>query len=111
MKNLKDYAQFVVIFKAVIKNPDDEYLKTSTALRKIALKTAGCLDIVSFCDNDKETTISYWLDEASLNYWQKHQQHFLAKKIGREKWYKSYEVEILKLKNSYQSKNYERVKG
>lgn len=70
-------------------------------LRELALNSFGCLDFVSVSEGTTEVAISYWPDEASIRKWKAHTDHLLAQKLGREKWYESYLVQVAEIKREY----------
>ncbi|HEY5776435.1 MAG TPA: antibiotic biosynthesis monooxygenase [Xanthomonadales bacterium] len=85
---------YAVIFKATVAELDDEYSRTADRLRDLALKQYGCRDFVSFTDGNKEIAISYWDTEQQIRDWKNDPQHRLAQARGREKWYRSFSLEI-----------------
>ena len=93
---------FVVIFKAEVAQLDDEYSTTAQHLRQKALTHYGCLKFESFQENHQEIALSYWTDLASIQRWQQDSEHLIAQKIGRERWYKTYSVEIYEVLRQYQ---------
>ena len=52
----------VVIFRATVKQLDDEYLQQAGKLRQLALDHYGCLEFTALCEGDKEIALSYWPD-------------------------------------------------
>ena len=59
----------VVIFRATVKQLDDEYLQQAGKLRQLALDHYGCLEFTALCEGDKEIALSYWPDEGSVLRW------------------------------------------
>ena len=93
---------FAVIFKAKMNKVDDEYFEFAKQLRELAFIKYGCTEFVSASEADLEIAISYWQSEADILAWKQDAKHLTAQKFGQERWYESYEVEIVKLVRSYQ---------
>jgi heme-degrading monooxygenase HmoA len=45
--------------------------------------------------------IAYWKDEESIRKWKQHLEHLKAQKLGRERWFKSYQVRIGRVERAY----------
>jgi len=86
-----------VIFKATIAEFDDEYLRTAEHLKDLALTKYGCQDFVSVSDGNQEITISYWQTMEQIRDWKNDPEHRDAQILGRDKWYKSFSVEICEI--------------
>ena len=85
---------FVVIFKAEVAQLDAKYSQMAQQLRQKALEQYGCLKFESFQENTQEIALSYWADLESIRRWRQDSEHQIAQKFGRERWYKTYSVEI-----------------
>lgn len=94
---------FAVIFKAKVGKQDSYYLETISILRELAFNKYNCQDFIAVTENEKEIAISYWLSETDIQNWRKDAQHLVAQKLGKEKWYASYSVEVLEIKRRYSS--------
>jgi len=92
---------YAVVFKATVAEFDDEYFRLAAQLKELAFSKYGCLDFVSLTEGDKEIAISYWDNEKQIMEWKKDPAHRLAQEKGRNKWYKSYTVEIMELKRAH----------
>ena len=46
-------------------------------------------------------TISYWRDLESIKNWKMNSDHQIARRLGKEKWYKSYKLRIAKVEHDY----------
>lgn len=99
-----DNAVFVVIFRATISSLDEEYSKTAAMLREIALSQFGCLEFHAVSEGEKEVALSYWNDLRSIYAWKQHADHLAAQKLGRERWYSHYRVEVTQILYNYGKK-------
>ena len=92
---------FVVIFRAQVRQFDAEYSAMAAQMRELALTQFGCLSFNATTEGDQEIAVSYWPDEASIRRWKQHTEHLEAQRMGRERWYASYEVDIAEVQRSY----------
>lgn len=94
---------FVVIFKAKVRQFDDEYSQTAQRMRELALTEFGCLEFNAVTEGDLEIALSYWPSEDHIKAWKQHTEHLAAQKLGKQRWYESYSVEVVEVKRSYKS--------
>ena len=94
---------YAVIFKATVAQFDDEYFRVAEKLRELAFSKYGCLDFVAVTEGNEEIAISYWETMQQIRDWKNDPEHKLAQQAGRNKWYKSYCVEICEVNRFYQS--------
>ena len=92
---------FVVIFRATPQALDAEYSATAARLRELALTQFGCLEFTAVTEGDQEIALSYWPDEASIRAWKQQADHLMAQRLGRERWYSHYSVEIAEVRRRY----------
>jgi heme-degrading monooxygenase HmoA len=92
---------YVVIFKAKIRQLDDEYYQNAKLLRERAISKFGCIDFVSVQEKDCEVSLSYWQTEEQISTWKSDPVHVKAQELGRHKWYESYQVEVVEIKRRY----------
>lgn len=85
---------YAVIFKATVAELDDEYSQMARRLKDLAFEKYGCQDFTSVTEGNEEIAISYWETEQQIHDWKKDPLHRLAQSRGREKWYKSFSIEI-----------------
>lgn len=92
---------FAVIFKAEVGEQDQEYLDMAEKLRQLAFDKYNCQDFVAVTEGAQEIAISYWQSEQDIQAWHKDSTHLIAQKLGREKWYRSYSVQVVEIKREY----------
>jgi len=85
---------FAVIFKANVAELDDEYLQLAQRLKTLAFERYGCREFVSVTEGDQEIAISYWDTEQQIRDWKNDPEHRLAQARGREKWYRSWSIDV-----------------
>jgi heme-degrading monooxygenase HmoA len=92
---------FAVIFKAKVGKQDKDYLDMVAVMRELAFSKYGCLDFIAVSEGDQEIAISYWESEQDIQRWHNDSQHAVAQKLGKEKWYQSYVVEVVEIQRRY----------
>ena len=97
--------KYIVIFKAKINVLDDEYSRTAQLLREKALTQFNCQKFEAITENDFEIALSYWNSLEDIQTWHKDAEHQVAQRLGKEKWYKSFSVEICEIQKSYTGLN------
>jgi heme-degrading monooxygenase HmoA len=88
---------YAVIFKAKIRQLDDDYFAMAVRMKDLALKKYGCTDFLSVTEGDTELAISYWPSLAQIEVWRQDVEHLVAQNLGRSKWYASFEVQTLEV--------------
>ncbi len=92
---------FVVIFRAKVRVLDEEYSKVANRMRELALSQFGCLEFHAVTEGRDEVALSYWPSEEAIKAWKSHPEHVLAQRIGRERWYESYSVQVAAVTREY----------
>ncbi len=92
---------YAVIFRAEILELDDEYSTMAKRMRDLAINEYGCIEFTACTEGKNEIAISYWENEAQIIAWKKNAEHLVAQSIGREKWYRSYTVQIVEVVREY----------
>jgi len=95
---------YAVIFTSTLSKDIEGYNEMADQMEKLAKAQPGFLGINSVRDNIG-ITISYWETEQAILNWKANLDHLQAQKLGKQKWYASYKVEIAKVERSYSYKN------
>jgi heme-degrading monooxygenase HmoA len=92
------YAVIFVSEKSVTLNGFEE-------MDKITLELASSIDgFIGYetVGNEKENIfISYWKNKECIDEWRKNSTHLIAKKMGKEMWYKRYVSQICLVESSH----------
>jgi heme-degrading monooxygenase HmoA len=88
---------YAVIFRAEINSLDAEYSAMAEHMRELAMKEYGCTEFIACTEGDSEIAISYWPSQEHIKAWHANPEHRVAQKLGKEKWYKSYQVDVTKV--------------
>jgi heme-degrading monooxygenase HmoA len=92
---------FIVIFRAKVRQTDNEYAEVAARMRELALGQFGCLEFTAVTEGQDEIALSYWPSEAHIRAWKAHSEHVLAQQLGRERWYESYTVQVAEITREY----------
>lgn len=92
---------YAAIFQARIAKLDNDYFETGARLRTKAREIYGCLDTVSVKEGSEEITISCWKSLDQIQNWKQDLDHLAAQEKGKSQWYKSYQVQIVRVIREY----------
>ena len=92
---------YAVIFKAKTKKLDDDYFKMAKRMRELAIDEYGCIDFTAVTEGSDEIAISYWESMEQIKKWKQNSEHLVVQKLGKEKWYDEYTVEIVEVISKY----------
>jgi len=70
-------------------------------MRELALNEYGCLEFTAVTEGANEIAISYWDSLEQIKKWKQNSEHLKAQKLGRERWYEDYSVEIVEVISKY----------
>ncbi|PQJ74116.1 antibiotic biosynthesis monooxygenase family protein [Polaribacter gangjinensis] len=99
VNNLKP-PYYAVIFTTVVSENLEDYEKTAQKMEVLASQQKGFLGIDS-ARNDIGITVSYWRTLEDITAWKNNTEHTLARNLGREKWYRTYQLRICKVEREY----------
>jgi heme-degrading monooxygenase HmoA len=73
----------------------DDYTLTSAEMLERAKSYPGFVAMKSFTADDGERlTVVWWEDEDLLLAWRRDRRHVEAQRLGRERWYHYYHMEV-----------------
>ena len=85
----------------------DGYPEMADEMEALARTMPGFVDVKAFkADDGERLTIVWWQDEETLRGWREQVRHRLAQRLGREKWYEYYKIEVAEVvrQNAFESK-------
>lgn len=89
---------YMVTFISQLKSPSADYDDMAHKMIDLAESQPGFLGIESVrSPTGKGITISYWQSLESIKAWKENPRHKKAQKIGAEKWYENFSVQISKV--------------
>lgn len=93
---------YAVIFSTRRTPGDLGYGEMAERMEQLASVQPGFLGIESVRGEDGfGITVSYWLDEASIQAWKRNAEHSLARQRGRETWYEHFELRVARVERGY----------
>jgi heme-degrading monooxygenase HmoA len=86
----------VVLFRSrLTEAAGDDYADMAAEMVAAARTMPGFIDVKGFTAPDGERmTIVHWQDLETMKAWRDHARHREAKRLGRERWYANYTIEI-----------------
>lgn len=91
---------YAVIFTTILNDNLEDYLETAERIEALAKEQKGFLGIES-ARNTIGITVSYWQTLEDITQWKNNIEHTEARNLGREKWYKQYQLRICKVEREY----------
>ncbi|MFC4269461.1 antibiotic biosynthesis monooxygenase family protein [Polaribacter marinivivus] len=91
---------YAVIFSTIANENLDGYFETSERMEELAREQNGFLGIES-ARKEIGITVSYWQNLDDISAWKNNIEHTEARNLGREKWYKKYQLRICKVEREY----------
>lgn len=91
---------YAVIFTTLRTKVDKGYLEMAEKMETLAKQQVGYLGIES-ARSDIGITVSYWSDLDAILKWKNNAEHIIARKLGKELWYKKYQLRISKVEHDY----------
>jgi heme-degrading monooxygenase HmoA len=97
----------VILFRSKLTGvAGDDYGEMAKQMDAHARTFPGFIDVKAFkADDGERLTVVWWQDEATLRAWSTDVRHREAKRIGREKWYQYYKIDVAQI---IRSNNFER---
>ncbi|MDR3740506.1 MAG: antibiotic biosynthesis monooxygenase [Terracidiphilus sp.] len=91
---------FAVIFTSLRAEGDHGYSAMADKMVEFASAQPGFLGIESARDN-LGITVSYWRSLEDIAAWKAHAEHKIARDLGREQWYRQFQVRICRVERAY----------
>ncbi|WP_431167610.1 antibiotic biosynthesis monooxygenase family protein [Tenacibaculum halocynthiae] len=91
---------YAVIFTTQLSETIEGYYEMAEKMDELAKKQDGYLGIES-ARSDVGITVSYWKNLEAITNWKNNIEHTEARDIGRDKWYKKYQLRICKVEREY----------
>ncbi|HWU60610.1 MAG TPA: antibiotic biosynthesis monooxygenase [Ensifer sp.] len=93
---------YVVCFSSQRTEGDNGYGDMADAMEQLARQQPGFLGVESARGADGfGITNSFWRDEDSIRAWKRNLDHLVAQRLGRQEWYRTYEMRIARVERAY----------
>jgi heme-degrading monooxygenase HmoA len=64
----------------------------------LAKTMPGFVDVKAYrADDGERLTVVWWKDEETLRGWREQARHRVAQRLGREKWYEYYKIDVAEI--------------
>jgi heme-degrading monooxygenase HmoA len=81
----------------------DDYSAMATEMLERAKTYPGFVAMKSFkADDGERLTVVWWEDDDLLGAWRRDERHRLAQRLGRERWYHYYHLEVAQVLREHQ---------
>ena len=85
----------VVLFRSKLVDVPDGYAEMAQEMADLAKTMPGFIDVKAFkADDGERLTVVWWENEEGLKVWRENARHRVAQRLGREKWYEYYKIEV-----------------
>jgi len=91
---------YAVIFTSTLSAQTEGYDTMADRMVELAQAQPGFLGIESVRDG-LGITVSYWANLDAIAHWKANVEHLVAQRLGREKWYASFQTRIAKVERDY----------
>jgi heme-degrading monooxygenase HmoA len=93
---------WAVIFTSQ-RTPDDPegYSQMADEMFALASRQPGFLGVETARDSGVGITVSYWESLEAIQEWRRHAEHQGAQKLGRERWYRTFQVRVARVERAY----------
>ena len=99
--NLPEPPYYAVIFISKLGEDTQGYEAMAERIVELARSQPGFLGLES-ARNEVGITVSFWSDRESIRKWRNQADHKMARKLGRDKWYRSYDIHIARVETHRQ---------
>ena len=96
MTDLPDPPYYAVIFISKLSEHTQGYETMAERMVELARSQPGFLGLES-ARSEVGITVSFWSDRGSIQKWRDQADHKMAQKLGRDKWYRSYDIHIARV--------------
>lgn len=94
---------YAVIFRARIRQLDEDYAATAAQMRALARDKYGCTGFSTVREGDEEIAVSYWPSMQHIHDWKHDPAHVQAQELGKTKWYETYQVQVVEILREYRN--------
>lgn len=85
----------VVLFRSKLVDAPVGYVEMADEMEALARTMPGFVDVKSFKAEDGERlTLVWWENEETLQGWRENVRHRVAQRMGRERWYEYYKMDV-----------------
>ena len=88
----------VVLFRSKLVDEPAGYDAMAQEMNALARTMPGFIDVKAYKSDDGERlTVVWWENEETLAAWREQARHRVAQRLGRERWYEYYKIEVAEI--------------
>ena len=96
-------SNYAVIFTSIKSENLDGYSEMADKMVNLAKDQKGFIDFKSFANEKGENiSISYWEALADIINWKENLEHQMAQRLGKEKWYSYFKLQVCKIEREFE---------
>ena len=85
----------VVLFRSKLVDAPAGYAEMAEEMDALARTMPGFIEVKAFkADDGERLTLVWWENEETLAGWREQVRHRVAQRLGRERWYEYYKLEV-----------------
>ena len=86
----------VVLFRSALTGAaGDDYAAMAQAMVELASRSPGFVAVRQYAgEGDERLSVVWWEDHETLAAWRQNAEHLAAQKLGRDRWYQWFQLEI-----------------
>jgi heme-degrading monooxygenase HmoA len=92
---------FVVVFRSRLTEyagADFDEMSDQMLFLAKQIPNSGFIDLRTYTSEDGERlAVVWWRDKATLDIWRNHVRHRAAQRLGRERWYSFYDIDVAEI--------------
>jgi heme-degrading monooxygenase HmoA len=94
---------YAVVFTSRRSTADEEgYARTAEEMETLVARQPGYLGMESVRGADRVgITVAYFADPPSIAAWKQQEDHRVAQRLGRERWYEAYSLRVCRVERAY----------
>lgn len=88
----------VVLFRSKLVDAPEGYAEMAEEMESLARTMPGFVDVKSYrADDGERLTVVRWESQETMRHWRENVRHQVAQRLGRERWYRYYKLEVAEL--------------
>lgn len=92
----------VIITTQLRGEEDSDYRAMATRMTDLGTRWPGYLGRQSMTDaQGRDLSVLYYRDEESIRAWKSDLEHLEAQRLGKQRWYQNYTVEVARVERGY----------
>lgn len=94
---------YAVIITSQLTDEDQAaYAKMAERMSELGVQQPGYLGREGMTDGQgRDLTVIYYADDASIKAWKADLEHLEAQRLGKDRWYECYTVEVARVERAY----------